>query len=83
MCWKKKFEMSEAEKHEAKLHFFQKTDFPGIIGCIDRTHIKILAPSKEDQHLYLNRKGFFSLNVMLVSTHVVFKEIVNIYSTFK
>ncbi|XP_061395895.1 putative nuclease HARBI1 [Musca vetustissima] len=58
-----KFEMTNAEKNEAKLYFFEKTDFPGVIGCVDGTHIKIQAPSKEDQHLYFNRKGYFSLNV--------------------
>ena len=53
---------------EIKLNysFFKKTDFPGVIGCVDGTHIKILAPNKEDQHLYYNRKGFFSLNAMIV-----------------
>lgn len=62
-----KFEMTDAEKEEAKLNFFEKTDFPGVIGCVDGTHIKILAPSKDTQHMYFNRKGFFSLNAMIVS----------------
>lgn len=62
-----KFVMTDEEKAEAKLHFFQKSDFPGVIGCVDGTHIKILAPNRENQHLYLNRKGYFSLNAMIVS----------------
>lgn len=62
-----KFELTEEEKAECKLHFFEKTGFPGVIGCVDGTHIKILAPSKEEQNLYYNRKGFFSLNAMVVS----------------
>ncbi|XP_017466344.1 PREDICTED: putative nuclease HARBI1 isoform X2 [Rhagoletis zephyria] len=63
-----KFHMTDAEKKEAKEYFFQKTGFPGVIGCVDGSHIKILAPNKQDQHLYYNRKGFFSLNVMIVRT---------------
>ncbi|XP_055910547.1 putative nuclease HARBI1 [Eupeodes corollae] len=59
-------ELSEEEKNEAKLHFFQQAGIPGIIGVVDGTHIKILAPKKADQHMYYNRKGYFSLNVMLV-----------------
>lgn len=62
-----RFKMTQNEKTEAKVEFFQKTGFPGVIGCVDGTHIKILAPSKQDQHLYYNRKGFFSLNAMIVS----------------
>ena len=62
-----KFQMSEEEKFEAKLHFFEKTGFPGVIGCVDGTHIKILTPGKEIQHLYYNRKGFYSLNAMVVN----------------
>lgn len=62
-----KLKMTEEEKTEAKLEFFEKTGFPGVIGCVDGTHIKILAPNKQDQHLYYNRKGYFSLNAMVVS----------------
>ncbi|XP_055904788.1 putative nuclease HARBI1 [Eupeodes corollae] len=64
-----KMELSEEEKIEAKLHFFQQAGIPGIIGAVDGTHIKILAPKKADQHMYYNRKGYFSLNVMLVCDH--------------
>ena len=62
-----KLEMTENAKDEAKLWFFEKTGFPGVIGCVDGTHIKIIAPKKELQHLYYNRKGFYSLNAMIAS----------------
>lgn len=62
-----KFVMTDEEKNESKLHFFQKSDFPGVVGCVDGTHIKILTPNRENQHFYLNRKGYFSLNAMIVS----------------
>ena len=48
--------------------FYERTGFPGIIGCVDETHIKIAGPCESSQHLYFNRKGFFSLNPMIVST---------------
>lgn len=63
-----KLQMTEDEKTESKLAFFEKTGFPGVIGCVDGTHIEILAPNKEEQNIYYNRKGRFSLNAMIVST---------------
>ena len=68
-----KFKMTEEEKDEAKVDFFDKTGFPGVIGCVDGTHIKILAPKKEEQHLYFNRKGFFSINAMIVMSIIFFQ----------
>lgn len=62
-----KLAMTEEEKSESKVDFFERTGFPGVIGCVDGTHIKIFAPNKEDQNMYYNRKGFFSLNAMVVS----------------
>lgn len=60
------FEMDENEKLEAKEAFFVKAGFPGVIGCVDGTHISIIAPEKAVQHLYKNRKGFYSINAMIV-----------------
>ena len=59
-------QMNEEEKSEAKRHFFEKTGFPGVVMCIDGTHIKIIPPT-EKKHLFVNRKGFCSLNAMIVS----------------
>ena len=39
---------------------------PGVIGCIDCTHIAIVKPDN-DEHLFFNRKGYHSLNVQMVS----------------
>ncbi|XP_055910925.1 putative nuclease HARBI1 [Eupeodes corollae] len=58
--------MTNDEMNLSKIHFYQKTRFPGVIGCIDGTHVRIIAPKKNLQHLYLNRKGYYSLNVMIV-----------------
>ncbi|XP_036334306.1 putative nuclease HARBI1 isoform X1 [Rhagoletis pomonella] len=64
-----KFNMTNDEKVIIKREFLEKTGFPGVIGCVAGTHIKILAPKKQDQPLYCNRKGFFSLNAMVICDH--------------
>ena len=46
---------------EIKLQFYLLGRFPSVIGAIDGTHIPIIAPAK-DEHLFVNRKGFHSLN---------------------
>ncbi|XP_058840830.1 putative nuclease HARBI1 [Topomyia yanbarensis] len=56
------------EINAIKLGFYAKTGFPGVIGCVDGTHVSIIPPAR-DKHLYYNRKGFHSLNVMLVCDH--------------
>lgn len=63
-----RFEMSAQEKAEAKAFFFAKSGFPGVIMCIDGTHVSIVRPSKNEHHFY-NRKGYHSLNVMVVCKH--------------
>lgn len=60
-------EMSNQEKFEAKQYFFQRSGIPGIVNCIDGTHLRIFTPPLRVRHLYYNRKGFYSLNVMVVS----------------
>lgn len=51
---------------EKKIKFFENQGFPGIIGLIDGTHIKICAPKKEIEHVYYCRKGGHSKNVQIV-----------------
>lgn len=41
---------------------FESNGFPGVIGVIDGTHIKIDKPS-QDPDSYLNRKHFYSIQV--------------------
>lgn len=61
-----KFNLTSDEEMDVKRKFFQKFNIPGVIGCVDGTHIKIMAPKEEVKHLYYNRKGFYSLNAMMV-----------------
>ncbi|XP_018801299.1 PREDICTED: putative nuclease HARBI1 isoform X2 [Bactrocera latifrons] len=60
-----KFDQSEEEKMQAEQEFYAKASFPGVIICVDGTHIKIVKPSEEG-FLYYNRKGFYSINAILV-----------------
>ncbi|CAL1682526.1 unnamed protein product [Lasius platythorax] len=48
--------------------FEEKKGFPGVIGAIDGTHIKIAAP-KENQESYINRKGYHSIQLQVVCNH--------------
>lgn len=45
--------------------FARVSGFPGVIGAIDGTHIKIRAPPT-DSASYINRKGFPSINLQVV-----------------
>lgn len=48
-----------------KTAFFQIGNCPNIVGCIDCTHIKIKCPGGDNPLLYINRKGYYSLNVQV------------------
>ena len=39
--------------------------FPGVVGAIDGTHIRIIAPT-ENEHEFVNRKNFHSINTQVV-----------------
>lgn len=45
--------------------YFHNNNFPGVIGAIDGSHIKIDKP-QNDPDSYLNRKHFFSIQVIFV-----------------
>ena len=60
---------TEEENKICAQTFYEKYRIPGVLGCIDGTHILLVAP-KEAKHLYCNRKGRFSLNVTLVSMNI-------------
>lgn len=50
--------------------FYRRHEFPGVIGCIDCTHIAIFPPAANNnihpEHLYINRKGYHSINTQLI-----------------
>ena len=45
---------------------------PGIIGCIDGTHIPVQSPGGPDESSFRNRKGDTSLNIMVSHLTCVF-----------
>jgi nuclease HARBI1 len=46
----------------------EKIGFPGVIGCIDGTHVALIRPVDHEES-YFNRKNYHSLNVLIVSLH--------------
>uniref|UniRef100_A0A1B0GMB9 Uncharacterized protein n=1 Tax=Phlebotomus papatasi TaxID=29031 RepID=A0A1B0GMB9_PHLPP len=64
-----KFPRSIEELNEARRAFFQEYGFPGVVGCIDCTHVAIIAPTDSathPEHVYINRKLYHSVNVQLI-----------------
>lgn len=47
-------------------NFYNIAGFPNVAGCIDGTLIKIASPGKPIAEIFRNRKGFLSLNVMVI-----------------
>ena len=63
-----KWPSTEAEIVQTKRGFYDKGGFPGVIGCVDGTHIKIQGPTQNENN-YVNRKGFHSINVQAICNH--------------
>ena len=57
-----------SERQEIKQGFLEKGGFPGVIGCIDGTHVRIQGPSAHKSEI-VNRKGFHSINVQVICDH--------------
>lgn len=64
--------------------FWDVHRFPGCIGCIDCTHVAIVPPMKADllypEHIYVNRKGYHSINTQLICNAE--KEIISVNAKF-
>ncbi|XP_063885418.1 putative nuclease HARBI1 [Scylla paramamosain] len=60
-----KFPLTRQEVQVKQVEFMEDYRFPGVVGTIDGTHIRIVAPSV-DEHLYVNRKRYHSINVQIV-----------------
>lgn len=62
------FPRSAEEIEHLKSGFAAISRMPGCIGAIDCTHIAIIAPSVPTyrEAVYVNRKGYHSLNVQVV-----------------
>ncbi|KAK4885857.1 hypothetical protein RN001_002128 [Aquatica leii] len=64
------FPRNRHELNTIRIEFNRLHRFPGVIGCIDCTHVAIFPPHRDDEnypeHLYVNRKNYHSLNVQLI-----------------
>ncbi|XP_031348432.1 putative nuclease HARBI1 [Photinus pyralis] len=60
-----RFPITRPEQNRKKEAFMENYGFPGVIGCVDGTHVAILKP-RVDAHNFLNRKGYYSLNVQII-----------------
>ena len=56
---------SITEEQKLKQEFYLIASVPGVLGCIDGTHIPIIAPI-EREYLYVNRKKFHSISVQAI-----------------
>lgn len=54
-----------APSEETIQHYYKKFKIPGVIGCVDGSHIYLLKPNI-DEHVFFNRKGTHSINAMMV-----------------
>lgn len=63
-----KFPNTREERQTIKVEFMERWGFPGCIGAVDGTHIAILKPRTEE-HNFINRKGFHSLNIQIICNH--------------
>ncbi|XP_046402920.1 putative nuclease HARBI1 [Ischnura elegans] len=61
-----RYPQTQREKFAIKARFMEKIRFPGVIGAIDGTHIAIVPPENNREHIYFNRKHFHSKNVQVV-----------------
>jgi hypothetical protein len=54
--------------NSVKQRFYSYGGMPGVIGCIDGTHIPLYRPSNNaEAEVYRCRKSFFSINTQVVS----------------
>ncbi|XP_064463494.1 putative nuclease HARBI1 [Ornithodoros turicata] len=53
------------EVRAAQQDFYALAGFPGVVGAVDGTHVRIQAPS-EHEGSYVNCKNYHSINVQLI-----------------
>lgn len=57
-----KMPIDQGELRNIMQGFHDIANFPNVVGAIDGTHVRIKSPSV-DEHLYVNRKNYHSINV--------------------
>ena len=64
-----RFPMSDADRRRVMTGFYSVRGFPGVVGCIDGTHVRVISPGGPDEVSYVNRKGYHSINVQATCDH--------------
>uniref|UniRef100_A0A8R1IFW5 Putative nuclease HARBI1 n=1 Tax=Caenorhabditis japonica TaxID=281687 RepID=A0A8R1IFW5_CAEJA len=59
---------NDEERSRIADRFLALTNIPGIIGAIDGVQVPMIAP-KQNEYLFVNRKGRHAINVVAVSDH--------------
>ena len=62
-----KFPQTDDEILDTMKAFYAIAQFPGVLGAVDSTHIAIQSPGGDNAEIFLNRKGYFSINVQCIS----------------
>ena len=63
-----RFPRTQQERDAAKQGFYDIANFPCTIGCVDGTHIRIIAPT-DNECDFVNRKRYHSINVQGICDH--------------
>ncbi|KAI4455776.1 hypothetical protein MML48_9g00002260 [Holotrichia oblita] len=65
-----RFPQNYEELNQIRNEFYMQHNLPGVVGCIDCTHVAIFPPKLNDpiypEAVYVNRKGYHSINVQLI-----------------
>ncbi|XP_023944712.2 putative nuclease HARBI1 [Bicyclus anynana] len=60
-----KFPRTSQELEEVSRGFFQEYGIPGVVGCVDGSHVAIIRPC-DNEGAYFNRKNYHSINVLII-----------------
>ena len=63
-----RFPRTQHERDAAKQGFYEITNFPCAIGCVNATHIRIIAPT-DNEWEFVNRKRYHSINIQGICDH--------------
>ncbi|XP_028412204.1 putative nuclease HARBI1 [Dendronephthya gigantea] len=63
-----KFPQTQQEKDIIKQGFYDLGGFPCVVGCVDGSHVIIIAPADNEPD-FVNRKGYHSINIQGICDH--------------
>ncbi|XP_063959340.1 putative nuclease HARBI1 [Lytechinus pictus] len=66
--WRPRYVCFPEQLEQVQQEFYTYSNFPGVIGAIDCTHILVTNPGGENGQMFINRKGRSSINVQAVCT---------------